>query len=148
MSSIRAVSIWSQLALHLKSSLLSVSISCCQIKVGGWLRTRTLIKFRNKSYTQFVDDGACSPSVFQSDICQVGVRMIAEVKNLMSAPAREILQNLHRALVVDDTFLQFRYAVPRVGVGLLVVNPKSIVSGPLDAINEERRPRVSYNLCK
>lgn len=78
-SSIMLVSIWSQLAFFLNSSLLSVSISCWKINfrdeiINGRERKKTF-----SSYWKLIDNGASPPTVLEGDICLIRGQLMKEL---------------------------------------------------------------------
>lgn len=66
------------------------------------------------TYPQLVNDGSSPPAVLQRDVGQIAVRVVPEVQNMLPAPARQVLQLPHRALVVDNPLLQLGHLIPDV----------------------------------
>lgn len=82
---------------------------CCNVTSGKRHKQQNKLKFVSTKLT-----------------CQVAVRMITEIKDLMPSPPSQILQDFHCSFIVDYALLQLRDTIPRVWVGFFVINSVSI----------------------
>lgn len=80
---------------------------------------------RSKStYGQFGNNSACTPSVEQRDVGQVGVYLVAKVEDRLARPSRQFDELIHSALHINAAFLQSRHCLPALRVVGHIVDSK------------------------